>query len=135
LVWNTIQLFHFLSGAARGFSLESWGFSRGSIHSEVSNKSEPDIDAEKKKTIDWTIQKASRTGRFWALMIFTFLAVLGVYIILVHHVKFLVDLRINKMATQKTRQVRLRRLTRRPNASLTPPINFFIFFPDIPMWN
>ena len=72
-------------------------FPDGLSHADVSNKAELDINAEKKTTIDWTIQKASRTGRFWALMTFPFLAVLGVYIILVHHVKFLVDQGIDKM--------------------------------------
>jgi MFS family permease len=47
--------------------------------------------------IDWTIKKALRTGRFWALIVFPFLAVIGVYIVLVHHVKFLVDIGIDKM--------------------------------------
>ena len=55
------------------------------------------LDANNKSTTEWTIKEASRTGRFWALMIFPFLAVLGVYIILVHHVKFLVDQGIDKM--------------------------------------
>jgi MFS family permease len=69
----------------------------GLNHAEVSKKTELDVNAEKKTTIDWTIKEASRTGRFWALMIFPFLAVLGVYIILVHNVKFLVDQGIDKM--------------------------------------
>jgi len=47
--------------------------------------------------IDWTINKVLRTGRFWALAVFPFLAVIGVYIVLVHHVKFLVDIGIDKM--------------------------------------
>ena len=47
---------------------------------------------------DWTLRKALRTGRFWALMIFPFCAVVPVYIILVHHVQFLVDKGIEKMA-------------------------------------
>jgi MFS family permease len=47
--------------------------------------------------IDWTIKKVLRTGRFWALIVFPFLAVIGVYIVLVHHVKFLVDIGIDKM--------------------------------------
>jgi len=47
--------------------------------------------------IDWTIKKVLRTGRFWALILFPFLAVIGVYIVLVHHVKFLVDIGIDTM--------------------------------------
>jgi MFS family permease len=69
----------------------------GLNHAEVSKKKELDVNAAKKTTIDWTIKEASRTGRFWALMIFPFLAVMGVYIILVHNVKFLVDQGIDKM--------------------------------------
>lgn len=47
--------------------------------------------------INWTLKKALITGRFWALVVFPFLAVIGVYIVLVHHVKFLVDIGIDKM--------------------------------------
>ena len=46
---------------------------------------------------DWTLRKALRTGRFWALMIFPFCVAAAVYIILVHHVQFLVDKGIEKM--------------------------------------
>lgn len=48
-------------------------------------------------SVDWTLGKAVRSSRFWALMIFPFLSVIGVYIILVHNVKFLVDQGIEKM--------------------------------------
>ncbi len=46
---------------------------------------------------DWTLGKAVRTPRFWALIVFPFLSVTGVYIILVHNVKFLVDQGMDKM--------------------------------------
>lgn len=46
---------------------------------------------------DWTLQRALRTGNFWALVAFSFLAAIGIYIIIVHHVKFLVDTGIDKM--------------------------------------
>jgi MFS family permease len=46
---------------------------------------------------DWTLQKALRTGNFWALVAFPFLAAIGIYFIIVHHVKFLVDMGIDKM--------------------------------------
>jgi MFS family permease len=46
---------------------------------------------------DWTLQRALRTGNFWALVAFPFLAAIGVYFIIVHHVKFLVDMGIDKM--------------------------------------
>ncbi len=46
---------------------------------------------------DWTLQSALRTGNFWALVAFPFLAAIGIYFIIVHHVKFLVDIGIYKM--------------------------------------
>jgi MFS family permease len=46
---------------------------------------------------DWTLKKAVRSGRFWALILFPFLAIVGIYIILVHNVRFLVDQGIDKM--------------------------------------
>ena len=46
---------------------------------------------------DWTISKTLRSGRFWALMTFTFLSVFGMYVIVVHNIKFLVDQGIDKM--------------------------------------
>ena len=48
--------------------------------------------------IDWTLKKAVLSGRFWALILFSFLSIVGIYIILVHNVKFLVDQGIDKMA-------------------------------------
>ena len=62
-------------------------FSTRGVAKESSNWSE----------IDWTIKKVLRTGRFWALILFSFLAIIGVYIVLVHHVKFLVDIGIDTM--------------------------------------
>ncbi|MGD2126436.1 MAG: MFS transporter [Desulfobacteraceae bacterium] len=47
---------------------------------------------------DRTLKEIVRTGSFWALNIFPFLSVIGVYIILVHNVKFLVDKGIDGMA-------------------------------------
>jgi MFS family permease len=47
---------------------------------------------------DWTLKKAVLSGRFWALIIFPFLSIVGIYIILVHNVKFLVDQGIDKMS-------------------------------------
>ncbi len=46
---------------------------------------------------DWTIHQALLSGRFWALVAFCFFAVIGIYIILVHNVRFLVDQGIPKM--------------------------------------
>lgn len=47
--------------------------------------------------IDWTLRKALGTRNFWALVAFPFLGVIGTYIVLVHHVRFLVDVGIDKM--------------------------------------
>lgn len=46
--------------------------------------------------LDWNLKSALITKRFWYLMIFPFLAVIVLYIVLVHHVKFLVDQGIDK---------------------------------------
>ena len=46
---------------------------------------------------DWTLKRAIRTGRFWALMIFPFCAAIAIYIVIVHSVRFLVDTGIDKM--------------------------------------
>jgi len=45
---------------------------------------------------DWTISSAFKTGQFWYLMLFPFLAATVIYVILVHHVRFLVDQGIDK---------------------------------------
>ncbi len=45
---------------------------------------------------DWDFKSAYKTGRFWYLMAFPFLAVIVVYIVLVHHVKFLIDQGMDK---------------------------------------
>ncbi|MBN1102431.1 MAG: MFS transporter [Deltaproteobacteria bacterium] len=45
----------------------------------------------------WTLKKAMHTGPFWALVAFPLLAVIGVYVVLVHNVKFAVDNGIDKM--------------------------------------
>jgi MFS family permease len=45
---------------------------------------------------EWTLKRASRTGRFWALIIFSFLVAIAIYIVLVHNVRFLVDKGIDK---------------------------------------
>lgn len=52
---------------------------------------------DSRPSAEWSIKRATRSGRFWALIIFPFLAVIGIYIILVHNVKFLVDQGVDKM--------------------------------------
>jgi MFS family permease len=46
---------------------------------------------------DWTLRKAAHTLRFWALIIFPFLGSIGIFIIIVHQVRFLVDQGTGKM--------------------------------------
>ena len=47
--------------------------------------------------IDWTFKKTLGAKSFWALLGLILLAMIGVFIVLVHHVKFLVDTGIDKM--------------------------------------
>lgn len=53
-------------------------------------------ESEAPKT-DWTLKRAVGSGRFWALILFPFFGIIGIYVILVHNVKFLVDQGIDKM--------------------------------------
>ncbi|UCG06647.1 MAG: MFS transporter [Desulfobacterales bacterium] len=46
---------------------------------------------------EWTTKKIFLSGRFWALMGFTFFSIIGIWIMLVHNVRFLVDQGIDKM--------------------------------------
>jgi MFS family permease len=46
---------------------------------------------------DQMLRDLLKTGRFWSLMLFPSLTVFGVYIVLVHHVRYLVDLGVEKM--------------------------------------
>ncbi len=45
----------------------------------------------------WTSRKVMSSGRFWALMAFTFCSIIAIYIIMVHSVRFLVDQGVAKM--------------------------------------
>jgi MFS family permease len=45
----------------------------------------------------WTLRKVLSTGRFWALISFTFFSIICIYIIVVHSVRFLVDQGVAKM--------------------------------------
>lgn len=46
---------------------------------------------------DWSLGKAAHTLRFWSLIIFPFIGFIGVFIIIVHQVRFLVDQGMDKM--------------------------------------
>jgi OFA family oxalate/formate antiporter-like MFS transporter len=46
---------------------------------------------------DWTLREVIRTRSFWALLAFPFFALIGVYIVVVHNVRFMVDKGIDPM--------------------------------------
>ncbi len=46
---------------------------------------------------DQRVRDLMKTRRFWSLILFPSLTVFGVYIVLVHHVRYLVDLEVEKM--------------------------------------
>jgi len=46
---------------------------------------------------EWTIGSVFVQGRFWALMGFAFFSIIGIYAILTHNVKYLVDQGVDKM--------------------------------------
>jgi len=43
------------------------------------------------------VKDLMKTGRFWSVMLFPALIVFGIYIVIVHHVRYLVDLGVSKM--------------------------------------
>jgi MFS family permease len=43
------------------------------------------------------LKDSMKTGRFWAVILFPSLIVFGIYIVIVHHVRYLVDLGVGKM--------------------------------------
>jgi MFS family permease len=46
----------------------------------------------------WSPRKVVSSGRFWALMAFSFFSIIGIYVVVVHSVRFLVDQGVAKMA-------------------------------------
>lgn len=46
---------------------------------------------------EWTIRSALLSRMFWSLMAFPFFSIIGIYVILVHNVRFLVDQGVDKM--------------------------------------
>ena len=69
----------------------------GSKTSESQTDHPPRHGPQGKVDNDWTLNRVVQTGRFWSLMTFPFLSVMGIYIILVHNVKFLVDQGVDKL--------------------------------------
>jgi hypothetical protein len=50
------------------------------------------------RNISMDLKKNGLSWTFWALVTFPFLGIIGIYIILVHNLKFLVDQGIDKLA-------------------------------------
>jgi MFS family permease len=46
---------------------------------------------------DQVLKDLMKTGRFWSVILFPSLIVFGIYIVIVHHVRYLVDLGVDKM--------------------------------------
>ncbi len=69
----------------------------GSTPSDSNHKNNSQDQPNNTQDNDWTLRKAASTLRFWALIIFPFFGFIGVFIIVVHQVKFLVDQGIDKM--------------------------------------
>ena len=61
------------------------------------NNSLPGSMEPERPEMDWTFKKALEAKSFWALLGLILFAMMGVFIVLVHHVKFLVDTGIDKM--------------------------------------
>jgi MFS family permease len=57
----------------------------------------PQAEALIKLQKDWTLKQVIRTPSFWALVAFPFFALIGVYIVVVHNVRFMVDKGIDPM--------------------------------------
>ena len=59
------------------------------------NEPQPAVLTSQQK--DWTLKKVLRTRSFWALVAFPFFSLIGVYIVVVHNVRFMVDKGIDPM--------------------------------------
>lgn len=57
----------------------------------------PNAAEQKDPGTEWTFRETLRSGQFWALIAFSFFSIIGIYLILVHNVKFMVDQGIPKM--------------------------------------
>ena len=54
------------------------------------------VDAAWAET-DWTLKRAAREGRFWSLLLFSFLIIFPVYLVVIHGAKVLADSGFRKM--------------------------------------
>jgi MFS family permease len=57
----------------------------------------PQVVGEIKPEKEWTLKLAIHTRSFWALVAFPFFALIGIYIVVVHNVRFMVDKGIDPM--------------------------------------
>jgi MFS family permease len=64
---------------------------------EPIDKVSRNITEKKALQSDWAPGKALLSPNFWALMAFCFFSIIGIYVILVHNVRFLVDQGVDKM--------------------------------------
>jgi len=69
----------------------------GIIPTEDSNDPDSEAFSRPLQTADWTLKGAMLSLRFWSLVALSFFSIIGIYIILVHNVKFLVDQGLDKM--------------------------------------
>jgi len=61
---------------------------------EMGDPQPPAVDSRQE---DWTLKQVLRTRSFWALAAFPFFALMGVYIVVVHNVRFMVDKGVDPM--------------------------------------
>jgi len=61
---------------------------------EGTHRQDASVPLDQKETL---LIEEMKTSRFWSLLLFPGLTVFGVYIIIVHHVRYLVDLGVDKM--------------------------------------
>jgi MFS family permease len=65
------------------------------VHAAEDNGPQPAASINPQK--DWTLREVIRTRSFWALAAFPFFSLIGVYIVVVHNVRFMVDKGIDPM--------------------------------------
>jgi MFS family permease len=59
--------------------------------------STPETEDPKKSNEDKGVRDLLKTARFWSFLLFPSLTIFGVYIIIVHHVKYLIDLGVDRI--------------------------------------
>ena len=70
----------------------------GSTHGERGEGKGSEVVDPAWAETDWTLRQALKTGRYWALMAFAFLVITGIYLMIIHCVRFLVDKGLEKMS-------------------------------------